>query len=301
MKYLIALLLLSCTKQEPTKEVEQPTKQVDQATVSAETPSIDVTSSCVWKEVSREYISYGKIKENSGMAFLNGVLYLHNDSGDSSRYFSGKKPYDYFDEHATSIKNTDFEAMASYKDDVAICNCGNSWNKNSIDIDYCNVHTNNCRSHVAKFPNGTKDIETFMIDPLTGNEFFIAKLYDRKNPDIWMLKNGEDTVKLIGTYKYNLVPGHIMKVFSDGAFSPSGNFFILTEIDGPLITTMVKCDFNLSSVESEIDLDLKVKNNCKTFKVKSISQIESLAFVNEGTFVYSSEGKNSPLITMSCQ
>jgi hypothetical protein len=233
------------------------------------------------------------------MTFIKDTLFINNDSGDASRFFACKSPYSSCDEIKTSIKNSDFEGMASYMGDVYVCNCGNGWGDKSINIDACNPETKVCKSHVAKFPNGTEDIETYMIDPLTGNEFFVSKNYDGRDPKIWKLVKGKDTVELIGSYKFSLVSGHKMKVFSSGDFNPNAKSFIMTEIDGKDTTVMTECKFNLSDVNG--NLDSLVKDNCKTFKVDSLGQIESLTFINESTFVYSSEGDKSPLVTMICK
>jgi len=295
MRYTLLLVLfafISC-KKETKIEITPP----DVVTVPV--PDIDVTSSqCTWSQEKEDRISYKKITENSGMAYLNNALYITNDSGDSSRFFACKAPYSSCDEIKTSIKNNDFEGMAIYKNDVVVCDCGNSWGKSSLNLDYCDATTNLCKSRVAKFPgNGTEDIETFMISPINGDVFFVSKNYDGRDPKIWKLEVGKDTVQLIGSYKFDLVPGHKMKVFSAGDML--ANQFIMTEIDGKGTTVMVECKFDLSSVKG--NLDEMVKNNCKTFKVKSLGQIESLTMKNDREFMYSSEGSSAPLVTMVCE
>ena len=293
MRYLILLLVIACTKE--TEVVTQPPKEVTNPPI-VDSPRKD----CAWVETKRDTIKDKNIDENSGMVWFDNTLFIINDSGGYSGYFACTPPYTDCKKFAVNIKNEDFEGMAKYQDRIVIADSGNDWNKNPINITYCVPNTTTCISHKAHFPNGGRDVETFLIDPLTGNEFFITKLYDKKDPEIYKLEAGKTDMSLVGTYKYNLVSGHKMKVLSDGAFSPDGSKFIMTEIDGKDTTVMVECRFNLSDV-TENTLDKKVKDFCKTFEVKSLGQIESLTFVDDNTFVYSSEGANSPLVTMTCK
>lgn len=255
---------------------------------------------CEWKETKRFKINTKGIVENSGMTYIDGKLYVINDSGNSSKVFSSSD-FVNFDSYKIPFDNRDWEALASFNHKIYIADIGdNSADRATFDIIECDQAFSKCASSHFKYPkNKSPNAESFMINPKSGVGYVVMKDYDKHDPDIYRVNLVSKTVELIGVYKFDLVPGHLTNGFADASFSPSGDKFLITEMSGDEHTRVVECTFDLDQVKTQGELDESVKS-CHVFKVDNLGQVESISYITENKMVYSSEGSSAPIVEVSC-
>lgn len=290
MRYLIFLVLLSCTN----KEVTQPTKEVGQPTSSTSTP-IDVTSTnadCKWVEKSKGVLKYSKITETSGMCFNGESLFLHDDSGNRSRVHT-TKDFVSFKSIDIPFKNNDWEAIDCNKNTFTIFDIGKSgWNKDPATLITCKYDGTNCVSNNFYWPSIGKDAESALMYE-DGTFFIMEKLYDQKNPDIYKGKIGNSKLEKAYTLDWKIIKGD-MKIISDMSLSPSEKKFMFVEIDNndKNKVTWFVCDE---------DLRIGFNHKCTKHESRNLGQIESSVWLGENEIMFTTEGSNPEYYIMACK
>ena len=158
-----------------------------------------------------------KLYEASGLVasrINKGMLWTINDSGNDARLFlidnKGNTIHSYWIDKATNI---DWEDLTIYTDDtgkskIYIGDIGDNYTiRKNINIivldepifgDPNDTIITNYKNYQFKYPDGAKDAETIMLDPLTSTLFVITKR--EENVRIYeapMMSNISDTLDLI--------------------------------------------------------------------------------------------------------
>lgn len=228
-----------------------------------------------------------QITESSGLAastLENGVLYTHNDSGDTARFFKvgidGKLRGVYSLKKATA---TDWEDMASASGNLYLGDIGDNLKTRREIIVYRVREPRGSGGTIQTFdtirlryPGGPRDAETLMVSPARkliylvtkapeGSEVFVAP--DR--PGSW-----SGALKLVGrAVPPSSFPGG--KLVTGGAISPDGSTVVLR-------TYFAAYQWSYRDFPS---------GRAETVTLASERQGEAICFSKDGTRLYtSSEG-----------
>jgi hypothetical protein len=187
----------------------------------------------------RGLLQFREIDEASGIAASRkdiGILWTHNDSGDSARIFAinthGKHLGIY---HIEGITNRDWEDIevgpgpVSGKEYIYIAEIGDNFAQYNTKYIYRvpepDVDTNqsavyatlkNCDIIKFKYPDGPRDAETLIVDPLTKDIYVVSKR--EKKVNVYLLKYPQSLKDTI-TIKYMLTLPFTMVVAGDISFN----------------------------------------------------------------------------------
>ena len=184
-------------------------------------------------------LQYEQINEASGIAASKkniGVLWTHNDSGDSARIFAinthGKLLGVY---HIDGITNRDWEDIEvgpgpiSGKEYIYISETGDNDAKYKkkyiyrvpepvVDTNQTNVYETleDCDVITFKYPDDPRDAETLIVDPLTKDIYVVSKR--EKNVNVYLLSYPQLLDKTVTT-KYMLTLPFTMAVGGDISYN----------------------------------------------------------------------------------
>jgi hypothetical protein len=187
----------------------------------------------------RGILQFREINEASGIAASKkniGVLWTHNDSGDSARIFAidthGKLLGIY---HIEGVTNRDWEdievgpGQVKGKEYIYISETGDNDAKYKkkyiyrvpepdVDTNKAAVYATlkDCDIITFKYPDGPRDAETLLLDPLTKDLYVVSKR--EKNVNVYLL-NYPQSLKNTSTIKYMLTLPFTMVVGGDISYN----------------------------------------------------------------------------------
>ena len=192
-------------------------------------------------------VQSGAINEASGMAASvanAGVLWVHNDSGDSARAFAMNTAGDHLGIYNISgVGATDWEDMAIGPGPVAgsdylyLGDIGdNDAVRSSIQIHRVlepgvalgqapvNVSLTGAETITLLYPDGARDAETLMVDPLSGDIYVISKR--DLSPRVYRAPYPQSTASAITRDYLGVLPWSLSFPVG-GAISPDGDEIII--------------------------------------------------------------------------
>ncbi len=257
-----------------------------------------------------------RISESSGLAYsrvTSGVLWTHNDSGDGPYLFAINLKGETLARYTVSgASNSDWEAMSigpgrGGKPAIYIGDVGDNGFSRDDTVIYRipepRVNTAKIKDELDtiiaekfpyRFPDGSKNCETLMVHPQTGEVFLITKMPDGVSGiyafPMPLRPNERVTLKKLGTVSFpsgfSGRLGEAERLISDGAFAPDGRRVILRNY-------LTAYEWNIAPNQSLQDA---LKGTRRQRVLPLLSQGEAISYRPDGKAVYlTSENKNSPL------
>ncbi len=260
------------------------------------------------------------IIENSGMAYskLFDRLYIINDSGNGNYFFITDMHGNLIEKVKISdAKNVDYEGLSYAPCGTDNCLYIGDIGDNGEDDSHHHIYI---IKEVGDFHNQAKvktdiiftyedgvkpNAESLAVHPISGDIFIATKNYDGNATFIYKIKKSvfsdkervKTEAKLVGEINFTTLDTNLNQDFTrttDMAFSPSGNKFLMLTVQSQ---TVWEFDINLANFNS-----LEANNLFNNFKIHPIDylgQEESLCYYNEDEFIYSTEGKATPIIKVN--
>lgn len=218
------------------------------------------------------------INEASGIAYspVKKEFYIINDSGNSGDLFVLGEDFKLKKQVKTGLKNIDFEAVAYSDGKIYIGDIGSNDESRSSKIVYVLNEADFKLIETIKIPM-VKDFNAEGMAIWNGEIYLSEKNYDDEPNGIWKFSNG----KLV-QYTQLVMPKYLGSL-GDMAINSKGEF-IFPAVDKGDGTAWVWSAGKLNKIS-----------------VEKLGQIESMTWVSDDKFVYTTEGENEPILEGSIQ
>ncbi|MGI4020083.1 MAG: hypothetical protein ACRYFA_01125 [Janthinobacterium lividum] len=272
-----------------------------------------ITGKLVWAQKKQIHLQDAVLKEISGIAssrINKNILYVHNDSGDTSRFFvitpSGQlKSTFYFkaDQAHPNVNVVDCEDIAvgpgpaKGKSYVYLGDIGDNGSSRNLITIYRFLepvvtenklpHTIKSEALHLKYPDGAHDAETLMVDPVEKLFYIVTKREDSVSVYTAPLNASfTDTIVLTKRCKIHFAGLPLLKWITGGDIAADGNQILLRSYQKVYYWRRQKNEPVWKALQSK-----PTELPCTAEK-----QSEAIGFTADGKNYYSTgEGKNAPL------
>jgi hypothetical protein len=218
------------------------------------------------------------IYEASALVVSDGLFVTTNDSGDTGRVFTVDRAGDTVGVTHWSDHPTDCEALApAGPAHVWVGDIGdNLASRSSVTITRVPVgrgeRTVTPTSYRLTYPDGPRDAETLVRNPVTGRLYVASK-------DVFggMLYAVPRHLSADGTNRLRRI-GRVLPIATDGSFFPDGRHLVIRDYSSAVV-------YDWPSLRSVASVDLP-----------SQQQGEGIAVAGDGSIYLSSEGVRSPVV-----
>ncbi len=257
------------------------------------------------------------LNENSGMAYSKQYnrMYAINDSGNGNYFFVIDMKGELIEKvKINNAKNTDYEGLSYAPCGEDQCIYIGDVGDNSEDNKTHHVYVIKELSSFKKLANLKTDItfsyedgvtpnsESLAVHPVTGDIYIATKNYDGKSTFLYKISkevfSGKSNVttqaKLVGEVSYTTLERSTKIEFTDTtdmAFSPSGKKFLLLT-DQSRTVWEFSIDLSTFSYLNVSD----IFDHYRVLPIDYLGQEESLTYINEDEFIYTTEGDGAPLL-----
>ncbi len=261
-------------------------------------------------------IADSRITESSGLAASHrhrGVLYTHNDSGDSAQIFAiapdGSTAATFT---LASVTPRDWEAISSSVDSsgkawlwVADIGDNNALRSNGIlvhrlaepaRLSSATIPAASLTSYRLRYPDGPHNAEALLVHPRTGRLYVVTKQVFGAQ-----IYQAPATLSSSAPNVLQAIPAQgLPGLVTDGTFLPDGRVALLTWSSTITIVSDLQAQRpHLDTVEVQVPR-VRLPANGSATPTLQAAQVESLAVSVDGRWLYvGTEGQDSPIVRVA--